>query len=242
MDSIKDQQREWYMNREKLFLAVDCIIFGFDEGTLKLLLFKRKVEPLKDEWSLIGSFVRTDETVLEAANRILKDITGLEDVFMKELKTYSEIDRDPGARCVSIAQYALIRIDDYDKELVSNHGAFWFPLYDMPSLVLDHNQMVKDALGKLRDTARHFPLGFELLPKEFTVPQIQLLYEQIFQMELDSRNFRKKILSFNFLKNTMKKDKSTSKKGAYLYQFDEVEYKKLSEDGFSVPLLKNVLS
>ena len=229
MEFAKNQQNSWYENKEQILVAVDCIIFGFDNETLKLLVFKREIQPLKGSWSLIGSFIRQNENANQAGLRILKDITGLENIFMEELKTYSAVDRDPGARCISIGQYALIRIDENNKELVNKHGAFWFSLDELPELVLDHNQMVKDALDRLREKARFSPIGFELLPKYFTLPQIQTLYEQIFQKRLDSRNFRKKLLSLNFLKKTEIKDKSSSKKGAFLYEFD---YEKETDQSF----------
>lgn len=184
------------------------------------------------EWSLIGSFVKLDEDVSEAAKRVLKEITGLENVFMEELRTYGAPDRDPGFRCVSIGQYALIRINDYDRELVQKHGAHWYDLDELPDLVLDHNQMVQDALGRLRRKARYKPIGFELLPEKFTIPQLQRLYEAIYQKELDSRNFRKKVLSLNVLVKLDEKDKTTSRRGAYLYKFDEENYRKLLESGY----------
>ncbi|WP_073317630.1 NUDIX hydrolase [Aquimarina spongiae] len=220
MKFAKDQQNRWYENKEKILVAVDCIIFGFDNQTLKLLVFKREIEPLKGLWSLIGSFVRPNENANQAVLRILKDLTGLENIFMEELRAYTDVNRDPGARCISIAQYALIRIDKENEELVNKHGAYWFSIDTLPKLVLDHDTMVQDALEKLRDKAQRTPIGFELLPKYFTIPQIQTLYEQIFQKEIDTRNFRKKLLSLNFLKKTDMKDKSSSKKGAYLYEFD----------------------
>jgi len=185
------------------------------------------------EWSLIGSFVKIDEDADEAAKRVLTEITGLENVFMEELRTYGKADRDPGYRCISIAQYALIRIEDYDKELVEKHGAIWYDLNEIPNLVLDHNQMVQDALGRLRRKARYQPIGFELLPEKFTIPQLQQLYEAIYQNELDPRNFRKKVLSYNVLIKLEEKDKSSSKRGAFLYKFDDINYQKLLKSGYN---------
>ncbi len=222
-----------YYVQDKIYVATDCIIFGFYEGKLKLLIFKRRVEPLKGEWSLIGSFVKLDEDVDKAAKRVLTEITGLKDVFMEELKSYGKADRDPGFRCISIGQYALIRIEDYDKELVEKHGASWYEFDEIPNLVLDHNQMVQDALGRLKRKARYQPIGFELLPEKFTIPQLQQLYEVIYQKELDSRNFRKKVLSYNVLIKLEEKDKSSSKRGAFLYKFDDVNYQKLLESGYN---------
>ncbi len=228
----------WYENAEKIFIATDCIIFGFDEGILKLLVFERLVNPLKGELSLIGSFVKPNETAAQAAHRVLKEITGLDNIFMEELKTYTEVDRDSGARCISIGQYALIRIDEYDKELVKKHGALWYEVDNLPKLVLDHNKMVEDALNRLRRKSKFYPIGIELLPKNFTIPQLQNLYEVIHQKKLDSRNFRKKLLSLKLLIPLNKKDMTGSKKGAFLYKFNYKKYKKLEENGFNFSLFK----
>ena len=192
-------ENDFYNEHDKMYIATDCIIFGFDEGVLKLLIFKRKVQPNKGEFSLIGSFVKLNEDVSKAANRVLEETTGLKNVFMQELKTYNTVDRDLGFRCISVGQYALIRIEDYDKVLVEKYGAMWYPFDEIPNLVLDHNTMVKDAISRLRRKARYQPIGFELLPEKFTIPQLQSLYEAIYQREMDSRNFRKKVLSFGVL-------------------------------------------
>lgn len=223
--------QDLYRQKDKMYVATDCIIFGFDSGSLKLLLFRRRVAPLEGEWSLIGSFVKLDEDVSKAAERVLEETTGLKDVYMEELKVYGATDRDPGFRCISVAQYALIRLNDYDGELVKEYGAEWFDVNELPDLILDHAQMVRDALDKLKQKARLQPLGFELLPDKFTIPQLQSVYEAIFQKELDSRNFRKKVLSHNVIVKLDEKDKTTSKRGAYLYKFDRVRYKKLIEKG-----------
>lgn len=225
-------QSEFYQEASKLYVATDCIVFGFDEGKLKLLIFKRRVEPLKGVWSLIGSFIGIDEDIDAAARRVLYEITGLENIYLEQLKTYGSAKRDPGGQCISIAQYALIRIGEYDKELVKKHGAFWYELDKIPKLVLDHDQMVKDALQELRNKAKHQPLGFELLPQKFTLPQLQSLYESIYQRELDPRNFRKKVLSLKVLTKLNEKDKTSSKRGAFLYKFDHKKYEKLVEKGF----------
>ncbi|SMG06044.1 NUDIX hydrolase [Arenibacter troitsensis] len=225
-----------YIEQPKILVATDCIVFGFDEGILKLLVFRRRIDPLKGEWSLIGSFVNEEESVPDAARRVLLQFTGLENIFLEELKAYSDVDRDSGARCISIAQYALIRINDYDREQVELHGAKWFALDDVPQLVLDHNTMITDALDRLRQKTTHKPIGFELLPEKFTIPQLQSLYEAIHRTKLDDRNFRKKLLSFDLLIKLDEKDKSTSKKGAFLYRFNYDKYKKLEESGFNFVL------
>lgn len=225
--------KDYYIQEDKMNVATDCIIFGFDSVNLKLLVFKRRVKPIVGAWSLIGSFVKLDEDVSEAAKRVLKEITGLENVFMEELKTYGKADRDPGFRCISIAQYALMRLNDYDKELVQKHGAHWYDVKEVPNLVLDHNQMVIDAMDRIKRKARYKPIGFELLPKKFTIPQLQRLYEAIYQKELDARNFRKKVLSLKVLVKLEEKDKTSSRRGAFLYKFDDKTYQKLQKSGFN---------
>lgn len=214
-----------------MYVATDCIVFGFDESVLKLLVFPRRVEPFKGGWSLIGSFVELEEDVDQAARRILQQITGLEDVFFDQLRAYGKVDRDPGYRCISIAQYALIRIGASDKATVEEHGAYWYALDEKPELVLDHDQMVADALDELRFKARYQPIGFELLPEKFTIPQLQSLYEAIYQRPLDTRNFRRKVFSLGVLTKLNEKDKTTSKKGAWLYQFNDEKYKTLLDSG-----------
>ncbi|GAA4270773.1 NUDIX domain-containing protein [Aquimarina gracilis] len=222
-----------YDKKDKFFVAVDCIIFGFDKGKIKLLVFNRKIDPFKGAVSLVGSFVRIGETVSEAAVRILKEFTGLENVYMKELSTYSSVDRDPGYRCISVAQYALIRIDNDIKTLIEERGAKWFDIENIPELVLDHNEMVMDALERIQKIARYEPIGFELLPKKFTIPQLQTLYEAIYRRKLDPRNFRKKILSLDVIIKLHEKDKTGSKKGAFLYKFDYKKYIDLQKSGYN---------
>lgn len=228
-------QKEWYAYQEKIHLAVDCIIFSFFEGQIKVLIFKRKVEPLKGRWSLLGSFVKKDESVETAAQRVLHELTGLGDIYLKELKSYSAVDRDPGQRCVSIAHYTLINAER-NKDVVAAHDAHWFGIEELPSLILDHDLMTRDALNALKTEARYQPIGFELLPELFSIPQLQQLYEAIYERQLDSRNFRKKLLSFDVLIKTNEKDYSSSKKGAYLYRFDEKKYQEFLTTGYDFTL------
>ena len=181
----------------------------------------------------MGGFLRADENLDQAAERGLRDCTGLEKVYMEQLMTFSDVGRDPGARVVSAAYFALMDIRNYDKEAVSSYNAAWVLLEQVPPLIFDHNQMVTKALGRLRRRATNCPVGFNLLPQEFTLPSLQMLYEAIFGCEIDKRNFRKKIHSMNILINTGKKDYSTSKKGAYLYSFDEEKYNSMLENGYN---------
>jgi len=229
----KAKKSTFYKDAEQLMVAVDCIIFGFDKDQLKLLLFKRKIYPFKNKWSLIGSFVNRKENVNNAANRVLAEYTGLTNVFLEELGCFGKYNRDPAERVVSIAHYALIRLDEQKLELAESHEAHWFDVDEIPKLILDHNEMVTHALEELRRKARYQPIGFELLPEKFTIPQLKNFYDSIYQKELDRRNFRKRILAMDILKKLDEKDKSTSRKGAFLYQFDKKKYKKLVAEGFN---------
>lgn len=224
---------KFYTEYDKFLVAVDCIIFGFDEGELKLLLIKRNFPPAQGEWSLMGGFLKKKESLDDAASRVLQRLTGLSDVYLEQLYSYGETNRDPGARVMSVAYYALIKIKDYDEELVRKHNANWFPINNFPDLIFDHNIMVDKALKRLRKKARNQPIGFELLPDKFTIPQLQSLYEAIFQKNFDKRNFRKKILSFDVLKKFNEKEKENSKKGAFLYQFNRDKYDDLIDSGYS---------
>ncbi len=222
----------YYRDADRILVAVDCIIFGFEGGNLQILLFKRKVEPFRDRWTLIGDFVNEDESVYNAARRVLLTSTGLSSVYMKQLYCYGEPDRDIGGRVISVAYYALIRLDDQVRHSVKHHRAKWFAVDEAPSLILDHGEMVVKALDELKKNAKYKPIGFELLSEKFTMPQLQKLYEAMYQKSLDRRNFHKKILSMNILKKLNEKDRTGSKKGAYLYRFDEAKYKKLLSKGY----------
>ncbi|WP_299433824.1 NUDIX domain-containing protein [uncultured Maribacter sp.] len=222
-----------YNIQQKILVAVDCIIFGYDSNNLKLLLFKRKVDPLKGQWSLVGAFVKNDLSIKDAAKQILFESTGLKDIFLEELKTYGDINRDPGERVISIGHYSLIGINDFDIEQVKEFDAEWFNINEIPELILDHRIMVEDAIIELKNKVRHQPIGFKLLPKHFTLPDLQTLYECIYQRPLDSRNFRKKFLSLNILIKTDKKDRTSSKKGAFLYRFDKEKFNDLIAKGYN---------
>lgn len=222
-----------YQVQQNILVAVDCIIFGFDGASLKLLLFKRKREPLSGSWSLIGDFVTDNLTASETANKVLFEATGVKDVYLEQLRSYSEIDRDPGQRVISIAHYSLTRINELVAEVVSQHDAEWFDINELPELILDHSQMVDDAIKALKERVRYQPIGYDLLPKLFTIPHLQVLYESIYGIPLDSRNFRKKMFSFDILIKTEQKDKTASKKGAFLYKFDKSKFDKLMSQGFN---------
>lgn len=223
----------YYLGQDKFNLAVDCIIFGFDQETLKILLIKRRMEPFKDQWSLMGGFVTEKEGLNDAARRISSSLTGLDKVYLEQLYTFGDVDRDPGGRIISVAYYALIKINESDSEIAHQKGAEWFSINDYPNLIFDHKQMIETALKRLRSRCRTQPIGFELLPEKFTIRQLQSLYEAILMRPLDKRNFRKKIHEMDFLDKLEEKDRLNSKKGAFLYRFNKERYLDFTQKGFS---------
>ncbi|BAP32325.1 NUDIX family hydrolase [Chryseobacterium sp. StRB126] len=222
---------EDYSQYPKHLVAVDCIIFGFDGENLKILLVKRNFDPQMGKWSLMGGFIGNDETSDEAANRVLYTLTGLENIYLEQLKCYTEIQREPTARIMSISYYALINIEK-DIRINEQYSAEWVELQKAPELIFDHNKMVKDAVARLRRRASTGPIGFELLPEKFTMKDLQNLYEAIFDEKFDKRNFTSKINSMDILVNTNKKDMTSSRKGSFLYHFDEKKYNKKISQGF----------
>ncbi len=223
-----------YHKEDKVLLAVDCIIFGFDREDLKILLIKRDLEPEKGEWSLVGGFLKKEETLEEAAARFLTLYTGLDEVYMEQVATFSEVDRDPVERTISTAYYALINIKKHNKKLIKAFSANWFSVAEAPHLIFDHNKMVQHALNRLRNRAATKPIGFELLPKKFTMRQLQKLYETIWDTQLDKRNFINKIRSLDILEKLEEKDKSSSRKGSFLYKFNPEKFKLRNNDDFAL--------
>jgi len=220
-----------YKNHQKILVAVDCIIFGFDGNQLKALLIKRGFEPEKGKWSLMGGFVGKKESADEAASRVLYHLTGMKNIYMEQLYTFSDINRDTAGRVISIAYFALININDYSEQLQHRHEAKWFPLHRIPPLIFDHKKMVMKAKELLRQKVANHPIGFELLPPKFTLPQLQSLYEAIYETPLDKRNFTKKMLSLGILNKLNEKERASSRKGAFYYVFDSAKYGKLQVNG-----------
>ena len=214
----------YYSQHAKVWLSVDCIIFGFDEGKLKVLIGKRHMDPGRGEWSLYGGFVSSDESVDDAAARTLYELTGLRNLFMRQVGAFGNVDRDPGERVVSIAYYALINVKDYDEELRLQHGVKWVDINEIPQLYSDHNEMVIKARKMMQQKLAHEPVGFRLLPSLFTLTQLQQLYEAVNGSGLDKRNFRKRIKDMDFIEKTELMDKTSSKRGAYLYRFNKRAY------------------
>jgi len=213
-----------YSKQTRLLLAVDCIIFGFDGHTLKILLIKRGFQPEKDNWSLMGGFVQPQESLDQAANRILKQLTDLQGVYLEQLHAFGNTKRDPIERTVSVTYFALIDINKYETQLSKDYHAEWFPLKRVPKLIFDQQEMVEAAKKKIRYKAAMHPILFELLPGKFTLPQLQALYESVFNTQIDKRNFSKRVLATGLLIKLNDKDKAGSKRGAYYYQLNMQNY------------------
>jgi len=214
-----------YPNQKPFLVAVDCIIFGYDGENLKLLIIKRPIEPAKDKWSLMGGFVGEDEDLDGAAKRILLSLTGLHDVYLEQLHAYGDPNRDPVERTISVAYFALIDIKKYSKQINNLYHAEWFKLKEIPELIFDHTKMVTAALDKIRYQAALHPILFELLPKKFTIPQLQALYEQVYDSPIDNRNFIRKITSSGMLIKQNEKDKSNSRRGAFYFKLDKLKHR-----------------
>ena len=215
---------KYYEGYTKVLVSVDCIIFGFDEGKLKILIGRRKYNPGRGEWSLYGGFVAADEDVDDAAKRTLYELTGMRHIYMNQVGAFGRVDRDPGERVVSIAYYALINVSEYDEKLRLEHGLEWVDVDNMPQLYSDHNEMVSKAHRLMQDKLKTEPVGFRLLPRLFTLTQLQRLYEVVYGAELDKRNFRKRVKDMDFIEKTELIDKKSSKRGASLYRFNRRIY------------------
>jgi ADP-ribose pyrophosphatase YjhB (NUDIX family) len=213
-----------YPNQMRVPVAVDCIIFGFDGQDLKLLLIQRGFQPEQGKWSLMGGFVKANEDFEQAAARVLKQLTGLDGVYMEQLSAFGHPARDTRERTISIAYFALIDIHQYEKQLSKDYHAEWFPMNELPHLIFDHDDMVKRAKEKLQYKAALHPILFELLPEKFTIPQLHGLYEGIYDTKLDKRNFSRKVLSTKLLVKQREKEKENSKKGAFYYKLDRRRY------------------
>ncbi len=222
-------------------VTVDCILFGFDEGELKILLIQRGGEPFRGMWALPGGFldIDTDPSLEYAAKRELEEETGLTNVFMEQLYTFGDMGRDPRGRVVSIAYYALLKLSDYQKVNAGTDAdsVRWFALSEVPEdLAFDHEKILQMAIERLKGKVRYQPIGFELLPEKFTLSELQHLYEAVLGVTLDKRNFRKKILKMDLLVALEEKQEKVAHRAARLYQFDKKRYEELKSKGFNFEL------
>ncbi len=215
-------------------LTVDGVVFGFDEGELKVLLIERGLEPFKGRWALPGGFVRVDETLDAAARRELQEEAGLTNVFLEQLYTFGAVDRDPRERVVSVAYYALVKLSEHEAKAATDAAnARWFPVSKVPQLAFDHGEILRTAIARLKGKVRYQPIGFELLPPKFTLSQLQHLYEAVLGTELDKRNFRKKVLGFGLLVPLKETQMVGRHRPAQLFRFDAERYAKLKKRGFN---------
>lgn len=219
---------KYYKGEPKLLVSVDCIVLGFENKKLQLLVGKRVVEPYSGKLSLYGGFVREDESLKEAANRVLYQCAGINNIYMRQVGAFGETDRDPGDRVISIAYCALINVSDYDRKLLEENDLQWVDINNLPDLYGDHIEMVQIALSQLRKLINKDPLGFNLLPELFTLTQLQNVHEAILGVEIDKRNFRKRIKQIDFIEKTDLIDKVTSKRGAALYRINKEIYAEAS--------------
>jgi 8-oxo-dGTP diphosphatase len=213
-------------------VTVDCVVFGLDEHDLKVLLIQRKLQPFQHSWALPGGFVRIDETLDEAARRELEEEAGVRDVYLEQLYTFGDLNRDPRERVVTVAYYALAKLSDHRIRAATDAmGVGWFGLDDLPKLGFDHAHIVQTAHERLRGKVRYAPVGFELLPPRFSLTQLQRLYEIILGTDLDKRNFRKKILAMDLLVETDEVEQGVRHRAARLYRFDRRKYDRLTKQG-----------
>lgn len=232
--------KETFEQHFKSAFTVDNVIFGFDGGDLKVLLIKRNEDPCNNQWALPGYFVLPNEDLDSAARRVLSEVTGLKNVWLEQVKTFGAIDRHAFGRVITVAYYSLVKIDDFDPrpagpaEQVTWHQVA--KVNDIDGLAFDHNAILTTAFQRLKQSIRFRPMGFELLPPEFTLTDLQQLYEAIWETELEKRNFRKKILSMNLLIDLDRMQEGVAHRPARLYRFDERRYRELTDEGFSFEL------
>ncbi len=219
--------------QDRLLVALDCIIFGFSEGRLNLLLIRRDFEPQRGEWSLMGGFLRKEENLDAAANRILLELTGLQDVYLEQFHIFGDVDRDPVARTLSVGYFALVNQEEAGRQLSDEYSAHWVPLSEVPELIYDHGDMVNRALRSLRYRATHEPVGFELLPDRFTLTQLQRLYEAVFGQTIDAGNFRRRLKKMDYIDRLPEKDFNDSKRGAWYYRFHPERYARSRKEGLT---------
>lgn len=221
----------------KSAFSVDCVVFGFDDEKLKVLLIERGTEPFLGQFALPGDLVYPNEDLDFAAQRILNELTGLTDVYLEQVKTFGGVDRHPYGRVITVSYYSLIKIDSYQVGAASwAKQAYWHPVDDLPQLAFDHRDILETCRLRLQEEVRRRPIGFELLPEKFTLRQLQSLYECVLETKLDTRNFRKKVLSMDLLKVLDERQSGVAHRPANLYRFDNEVYTKLTEKGFNFDL------
>lgn len=211
----------YYSEHSRYYVSVDCIIFGFEDNELRILIGKRNMDPGRGMDTLYGGFVGERESIDEAAMRTLYELTGLEGLYMRQVGAFGRVDRDPGARVVTVAYYALIKTSDYDEALAAKHNVRWVNIKDLPLMYSDHNRIAQIAWQQMKIKFSEEPVAFRLLPELFTLSQLQILYEAVYGKVIDKRNFRKRIKDYPYIEKTDMVDRKCSKRGAALYRFNE---------------------
>ncbi|MCH8554407.1 MAG: NUDIX domain-containing protein [Schleiferiaceae bacterium] len=218
--------------------SVDCVVFGYHDSRLKVLLIRRGAKPYEGSWALPGDLVYPNEDIELAAKRILQDLTGVSNLYMEQTKVYGNVNRHPAGRVITAGYYALVDIEKHDPHAAGwAEGVYWVDINDIPRpLAFDHDNIFDEALAILQHSIRHKPVGFELLPEKFTLGELQKLYEALLNQEFDKANFRKKILAMNLLTELKEVQKQVKHRPAKLYSFDLNRYKELNSKGFSFEL------
>jgi 8-oxo-dGTP diphosphatase len=224
-------------NDFKTAISVDCVIFGYDDDALKILVSECDMPPYENEYSLLGDLVHPDETTDEAAKRVLIAKTGFTDVFLEQVQVFSDQNRHPLGRVITVAYYSLIKIDDdHLTHLEKNVNLQWKEVNEINSLAFDHFNIMHTCLKKMQKQIREQPIGFNLLPQKFSLLQLQRLYEVILNVELDKRNFRRKLSGLGILHDIGEIQESVSHRPARLYTFDKSVYEKKKKSGFNFDL------
>ena len=214
-------------------VTTDCVIFGFDGQRLQVLLIERGIEPYKGRWAFPGGFLNPDETAEQGALRELQEETGLTGAYIEQFHTYTDPNRDPRERVITIAYYALVRIQEV-KGGDDAAKAQWFALDEVPQLAFDHDRILRDAMRQIRERIHFEPIGFELLPEKFTMKELQSLYEAILDIKFDRRNFAKKMLHFELLTDLDETVNPSAKREAKLFSFNKQNYDELKKKGFQL--------
>lgn len=233
MEKERKKEKKYCYNYPHPAVTTDCVIFGYDGKRLHVLLIERGINPFAGRWALPGGFLRIDESADECAMRELKEETGLDVAYMKQIHTYSSPDRDPRERVITIAYYALVCMS----EVVGGDDARkaeWFTIDEVPALAFDHDLILRNAREALRDQIHFEPVGFELLPEKFTIKELQMLYEAILGVRFDRRNFYKKMLHLGILNQLDETVRNSPQKKAFLFSFNKEKYDELKEKGFKL--------
>lgn len=212
-------------------VTADCVIFGFDGTTIKVLLIQRGIEPFKGKWAFPGGFMNIDETVEECAKRELEEETGLKNVSVEQFYTFSDVNRDPRERVITVAHYALVKLSEV-KGGDDAASARWFSMDEVPSLAFDHDRILRMAVNRLKERICFEPIGFELLPEVFTMTELQNLYKAILEVTFDRRNFYNKMLKLGIIEEAEPRPANAARRTPSKYRFNAEKYAELKQKGF----------